>query len=341
MQAVPLLDLVRGRIHQADRDILIHEEQDRGHERGDESCPPGPYRQRENIHKPGPAKGGGERIGNQQRRQCLGLLGLGKGGEETPGQDTDGGGKIRDDVADALGKDLPASKACERDAGVEGGNRDDEGEEGLGEANGGVDEKGGEVLDCFVQEDEGDEEGEDLVGEACEVVDQIGEAGDRGEEEDEGRPDAHPGIEGEERQRKVLSGPVEHEREGQDGAGAADDSEGLPGEKRVGNAVGGGGQEHLHGPDVSLRELAHQASEGDGGGQTGEEQEEGSRHPLHVRAVLEVGQVVGGLATDVFHDAFERSLQYLLGLGRIFLGRGVGGRGHGGNRHVGGGRHGR
>ena len=39
MEAVALLELVRGGVDEADGDVLVHEEEHRGHERGDEGGP--------------------------------------------------------------------------------------------------------------------------------------------------------------------------------------------------------------------------------------------------------------------------------------------------------------
>ena len=119
MEAVSLLEAVRGGVDEADRDVLVHEEEHRGHERRHEGGParlvvvhqlvglvlgdqcglyirciihrwvtivstwPGathPDGEVEDVDEPGPAQRGGEGVRDEERGE-RGALGLGERGD--------------------------------------------------------------------------------------------------------------------------------------------------------------------------------------------------------------------------------------------------------------------
>ena len=101
-------------------------------------------------------------------------MSFGERSQEAPGEYSNGGGEISDGVTNPFREQLPTTEASQGDTGVERSEGNDEGEEGFGEPHGGVEEEGGQVLDCLIKEDQRDEQRENLVCEASEVIHHVG-----------------------------------------------------------------------------------------------------------------------------------------------------------------------
>mmetsp|Transcript_21094 Transcript_21094/g.50046 ORF Transcript_21094/g.50046 Transcript_21094/m.50046 type:complete len:431 (+) Transcript_21094:1078-2370(+) len=127
-------------------------------------------------------------------------------------------------------------------------------------------------------EDGRDQQGEDLVREPGGVLEQPVEVAHGGDHQVEGDPQADPRVEGQEGDVEGLGHGVEDAAEGQDGTRPAVDHHGLSADQSVKDPAPGRRRDHLDGPDPVPGRLGVDRSEGDGGGDAGEEQEERRRH---------------------------------------------------------------
>ena len=177
----------------------------------------------------------------------------------------------------------------------------------------------GEVVcdasDGFVEEVNHEEAVEAVVGEARAVLHEVAQVEDGGEDDEEGGPEAGPGVHGQEGQAEHVREAEERGDEGEREARRPEEGHRVAREDAVDDSRGAAGDEELDHAHLSPRDGGDQASEGDDGREAGEV-EEGGRGvgPLLPQAVRPVGEVEDLPPRDVSLDALEGAVEAYLNL---------------------------